>query len=264
FKDNHCAKMRLTLFAFVLAVCALASNATLAPRTDDVLAEQLYMSVVIGEYETAIAKCSEYLKEKKGEVIKEAVKRLIENGKRNTMDFAYQLWTKDGKEIVKSYFPIQFRVIFTEQTVKLINKRDHHALKLIDQQNHNKIAFGDSKDKTSKKVSWKFTPVLENNRVYFKIMSTEDKQYLKLDNTKGSSDDRIIYGDSTADTFKHHWYLEPSMYESDVMFFVYNREYNSVMTLDEDMAANEDREALGHSGEVSGYPQLFAWYIVPY
>ncbi|XP_037301298.1 low molecular 30 kDa lipoprotein PBMHP-6-like [Manduca sexta] len=116
--------LRITLF---LMVAALACQA--APASDDEAADHLYRSVIIADYETALSQSKELEKEKRGKVISKTVDKLLNQDKQKLMYYAYYLWNHDAQDIVKNDFPIEFRMIFGQLTVKLLNKKFGMRLK---------------------------------------------------------------------------------------------------------------------------------------
>lgn len=258
--------MGLTTLILILSISVLASDAALAPRTNDVLSEQLYNNVIVGDYTNAVAQTRDLANEQKFDVIEDVVTRLLRDAKRNVIEYAYQLWINGLDATVKQHFPIQFRLIIDGNFVKFINRRDGLALKLaIDTDGDgDRLSYGDAHDKTSHRVSWKMIPVWDNNRVYFKILNTHRNQYLKLEVSSDGAGDHKAFGSDESDTYRHQWYLYPVKYENDVLFYVFNREYSQALKLGRDVDSMGDRMLWGHNGNVLGNPEIFGWFIVPY
>ncbi|MCJ0326400.1 hypothetical protein JY784_20160, partial [Clostridioides difficile] len=200
---------------------------------NDILEEQLYNSVVVADYDSAVEKSKHLYEEKKSEVITNVVNKLIRNNKMNCMEYAYQLWLQGSKDIVRDCFPVEFRLIFAENAIKLMYKRDGLALTLSNdvQGDDGRPAYGDGKDKTSPRVSWKLIALWENNKVYFKILNTERNQYLVLGVGTNWNGDHMAFGVNSVDSFRAQWYLQPAKYDNDVLFYIYNREYSKALTL---------------------------------
>ncbi|XP_028029441.1 low molecular mass 30 kDa lipoprotein 19G1 [Bombyx mandarina] len=230
---------------------------------NDILEEQLYNSVVVGDYDNAVEKSKHLYEESKCEVISNVVNKLIRNNKMNCMEYAYQLWLQGSKEIVRDCFPVEFRLIFAENAIKLMYKRDGLALTLSNdvQGNDGRRAYGDGKDKTSPRVSWKFIALWENNKVYFKILNTERNQYLVLGVGTNWNGDHMAFGVNSVDSFRAQWYLQPANYDNDVLFYIYNREYSKALTLSRTVDPSGHRMAWGYNGRVIGSPEHYAWGI---
>ncbi|XP_030026115.1 microvitellogenin isoform X1 [Manduca sexta] len=248
--------LRTTVVLLTLAAIAFA-----APTSDDI-----YNNVVIGDIDGAVAKSKELQKQGKGDIITEAVNRLIRDSQRNTMEYAYQLWSLEARDIVKERFPIQFRMMLGEHSIKLINKRDNLAMKLgvATDNSGDRIAYGAADDKTSDRVAWKFVPLSEDKRVYFKILNVQRGQYLKLGVETDSDGEHMAYASSGADTFRHQWYLQPAKADGNLVFFIVNREYNHALKLGRSVDSMGDRQVWGHNGNVIGNPELFGWSVVAF
>ncbi|KAG6458850.1 microvitellogenin-like [Manduca sexta] len=229
------------------------------------LNDQLYSAVVLGEYENAVTISLVLDKLSNGNVVKNVVDRLLRNSIRNTMEYSYKLWSCGGRHVVANHFPVEFRLILGEDVLKLVNKRDNLALKLgvdIDGDG-DRGAWGDGKDKSSNRVSWKMIPIWEGNKTYFKIYNPDTNMYLKSGIVDDNIGDRRCYGSSDADTNRHQWYLHPVKYDEDVLFFIYNRKYNQALKLGRDADNIGDRVLWGHNGYVTNNPEHFAWRILP-
>ncbi|KAA2241277.1 hypothetical protein F0L68_41440, partial [Solihabitans fulvus] len=55
---------------------------------NDILEEQLYNSIVVADYDSAVEKSKHLYEEKKSEVITNVVNKLIRNNKMNCMEYA--------------------------------------------------------------------------------------------------------------------------------------------------------------------------------
>ncbi|XP_021207210.1 microvitellogenin [Bombyx mori] len=259
-------------FLLVIPMCVLAAGGGLLDVDVDILsapdkieADNLYSSVITGDIDKAVVQTLALNLLSKGAIIEDVIARLIRDKKRNIFDYAYKLWNGEGKDVVKQHFPMQFRLIFAENHVKIINKRDNLAIKLsteVDHQN-DRSAFGDANEKTTDNVGWRFVHLWENNKVYFKIVSVARNQFLKLGTDADEAGDHIAYGADVANTFRHQWYLQPAKYEDDLLFLIYNREFNQVLKLGRVVDNMGDRRLYGHNGDVSGSPELFGFFITP-
>ncbi|KAG6451518.1 hypothetical protein O3G_MSEX007206 [Manduca sexta] len=217
-----------------------------------------------GDYKNAFDQTKQLINQGRSRLINEAVNKLVKNSIRNTMEYAYELWSRGEQNIVKDHFPIQFRMLLDENKVKLIFHRDNLAMKLgaaVDGSG-DRIAYGDSEDKTSDKVSWKFVPLAEDNRVYFKIANVKNHQYLKLGVQEDGSGEHNVYGASETDTPRHQFYLQPSNLNGEVVFYIFNREYHQALKLGRAIDSMGDRQVYSHKGSVVGSPELWAWYVL--
>jgi len=227
--------------------------------------EQLYDSVVVGDYKAAVMKTLRLENDGKGEVINLVVNRLLSEGKRNIVEYAYKLWNMFGTNIVKDHFPKEFRMFLNEDPVLIINKRDELALKLqLSMDNDgDRASFGDGADKTSHRVSWRIYPLWEKNRVYIKILNIHRNQYLKLEIKSDVDGDHKAFGADADDTYRHQWYLHPVLLEKETLFYIYNRQYNKPLKLGRHVDSDGDRQLWGHNG-VADNPEHFGWHIAPF
>lgn len=257
-------------FLVVFSMCVLAvSGAALEVELDFLSGpvsaeeERLINSILTADFDTAFAQTLQLQRQSKENIIEDAVTKLVRGSKRNVLDYAYKLWFGEAKEIVKNHFPVQFRQILSESVVKIISKRDNLAIKLgqdLDAEK-DRIAYGDANDKTSENVSWKFVPLWDNNRVYFKIVSVFRHQSLKVGTDADSQGDHGTYGDDVADTHRHQWFLKPANLEGDVLFYIFNRKFNQALKLGRAVDSDGDRIVYSHYGNVDGQPELYGWHI---
>ncbi|NP_001119728.2 hemolymph protein isoform X1 [Bombyx mori] len=256
-------------FLVFFSTCVLGASAGLIDLDINILSAptraetRLVDAITTADYNTAVSLILLLEKQSSGSIIEDTVNNLIRDGNRNVLEFAYKLWIGEGKEIVKHYFPVQFRQVLSESNVKIINKRDNLAIKLgaATDSDNDRIAYGDANDKSSENVSWKLIPLWENNRVYFKIYSVRRHQYLKLGTATDGENDHSVYGDDRADTHRHQWYLKPAKLDSQVLFYIYNRQYNQALKLSRSVDSDGDRRAYSSSSSVEGQPELFGWSI---
>lgn len=227
------------------------------------LAKPLYKSVNTKSYDVALKIAQALYRSHNSELITEAVNKLIKNNSRNVFTFAYKLWNAGYKQIVKSSFPKEFKLILNKENIKLINKRDGLAIKLALEADYynDKKCQGDSNDKTSSKVSWKFIPICDDDDMYFKIVNTDSNRFMKLEVKKDNAGDHLTCGAVEADTYRHEWYLDPVIYNGSLLFYIYNRAYGQALKLARAVNDVGDRDLWGHNGAVVGQPEKFGWII---
>lgn len=227
------------------------------------LGEPLYKAVNCRSYDVALKISQALQRSHNGEVIAETVKKLLANEPGNILAYGYKLWNAGLKQIVTDYFPKELKLILSKEHVKLINKRDGLALKLALEADYynDKECQGDGKDKTSTKVSWKFVPVCDDDRMFFKIVNTDSNRYMKLEVKKDSAGDHIAWGAVEADTDRHLWYLDPVMSNGALLFYIYNKQYGQALKLARAVNEVGDRTLWGHNGAVIGQPEKFGWTI---
>ncbi|XP_037298154.1 microvitellogenin-like [Manduca sexta] len=250
--------LRITL---LLALAALACHG--APTSDDVAVDRMYKSVIVGDYESAVALSKDLEKQKRGDVIALAVNKLIDESQRNVMDFALYLW-RDAKDLVKNYFPLEFRSILGQHLVKLISKRDNMVVKLNSKVDGDgdRMAYGDSNHNIGDRMAWKLIPV-EDSQVYFKMYNPLTNQYLKAGVKVDSDGDHTIYGSSQSNENRHQFYLVPVRYDGQVLFYIYNREFQQALKLGRAVDSDGDRIVYTEHGNVVGDPYSFGWKIKP-
>lgn len=226
------------------------------------LGEELYNNVLGDKIENAVSISKVLKNNEKGSKIVEIVNKLLQNGKKNIMEFAYQLWNTDNRDIITNYFPIAFKLIFNKDFVKIINKNNLFALKLdeIEDSIQERIVLGDGKDKASVKVRWEIISVHESNGLYFKIMDMEHGTLLRLANNEG---DRKAKASSHEDS-KAHWLLEPIKVDDDILFYILNKEYNQGLKFGDTADEHGNKQVLGHNGSVREHPELYGWFIAPW
>ncbi|XP_037298380.1 microvitellogenin-like [Manduca sexta] len=257
----NCRIITMLRIALFLTVAALACHA--APITDDEAIDQLYKSVIIADYETALLQSKNLVNEQRGMIISKTVDKLLEKDPQEVMYYGYYLFNHDAQDIVKNYFPLEFRMIFSQLTVKLINKKYNMELKvgLKTDSDGERTVYGDSGDVGNRAV-WKFMNVdASDKKVYFKIYNPSDNQFLKSGNSADRFDDHPIYSSTNSDTFRHQWYLEPVVLDNEILFYVINRQYSQPLKLAQSTDSDGDRQAYGHGGDPSGAPERFGWKI---
>ncbi|XP_030026118.2 microvitellogenin-like [Manduca sexta] len=253
--------LRITL---LLTLVALACHA--APSSDDAAVEPLYRSVTIADYKTALSQSKSLVNRQKGRIISKTVDKLLDENQKKVMYYAYYLWNNGAEDIVKNYFPLQFRMIFSQLTVKLINKKYSMELKvgLSTDSDNERTVYGDC-GQVGERAAWEFKfNEASDEKVYFKIYNPNDNQFLKSGNSADRFDDHPIYSSTNSDTFRHQWYLEPVVYNKELLFYVINRAYSQPLKLAQSNDLDGDRQAYGHGGDSSGAPERFGWKIVRY
>ncbi|XP_037302776.1 microvitellogenin-like [Manduca sexta] len=253
--------LRITL---LLTLVALACHA--APSSDDAAVEPLYRSVTIADYKTALSQSKSLVNRQKGRIISKTVDKLINENPKKVMYFAYYLWNNGAQDIVKNYFPLPFRVIFSQLSVELYNKKYSMELKvtLSTDSDNERGVYGDY-SKVGARADWTFMVTeAADEKVYFKVYNPSNNQYMKSGNSADGDNDRPIYASTNSDTFRHQWYLEPVMYNGDLLFYIFNREYNQPLKLGQFTDSDGDRRAYAHGGDPSGDPERFGWKMVRY
>ncbi|KAJ2940260.1 hypothetical protein O0L34_g11829 [Tuta absoluta] len=227
------------------------------------LSAELYRNVTEGTYDNAI-NVAKMLEDTGNSVsIVDTVTRLLKEGKRNTMNFAYKLWHSNSQNMVTNYFPISFKLILNQDCVKIMSKRDLVTLKLditVDKYSERRC-IGDSTDIESPKVRWKFEPAMENEVLYFKILSLEKEMYLNLEGGEG---DKNCKGSTDATDAKSEWFLDPIKVDDDLVFYIINRQFNQGLKLAEGLDQSKNNPVLGHNASVYGNPEKYGWYISPW
>ncbi|KAJ0175742.1 hypothetical protein K1T71_008901 [Dendrolimus kikuchii] len=226
------------------------------------LSEPLYKSVISRNYDVALTISRALHRSHNGKIIAEVVKKLLENNNGNVLAFGYKLKNGGLKQAFNDHFPKELKLILNKENIKLINKRDGLAVKLaLEAEYNDKECLGDSKDKTSSNVSWKFVSVCDDDRMFFKIVNTDSNRYMKLEVKNDQAGDHIAWGAIESDTDRHLWYLDPVMSNGVLLFYIYNKQYGQALKLGR--ATNEvgDRILWGHNGAVTGNPEKFGWII---
>ncbi|XP_049879129.1 microvitellogenin-like [Pectinophora gossypiella] len=224
------------------------------------LSGELYRKVFAGDFINAVNISKTLENSGNGASISDVVTKLLKEGKRNTTQYAYKLWDSDARDMVTNYFPNAFKNILDQDYVKIINKKDSFTLRLAEELDDTKerLALGDSKDKSSEKIRWKFVAIEENKILYFKILNISSEMFLKLEDVDGSKKSK---GGSSAIEKKSQWFLDPVKVDDDLLFYIINREFNQGLKLDENADSIGNKQLLGHDGAVYGQPQAFGWYI---
>lgn len=226
------------------------------------LGEELYNNVLDNKFENAVNITNILKSNENGSKIVEIVNKLLENAKKNIMEFAYNLWNTDNRDVITNYFPIAFKLVFNKDFVKIINKYNMFRIKVDETEDSVKerIVYGVDKDNASLNVRWNVTPVYENNSLYFKIMNMEHGALLRLADNEGDKKGKA----SSLDDSKTHWLLEPVKVDDDILFYIINKEYNQGLKFSETIDEHGNKQLLGHNGPVSGHPDLYGWFIAPW
>lgn len=230
------------------------------------LKDELYYNVTSAKYDTAIKICQELSKANYEDAIIVVVDRLLQGVNPKTMTFAYKLWVGGAQNIVFNCFPSEFQIILRSDKVKIISHYYNQALKLdanVDSYN-DRLGWGDSKDQSSHRVSWKFIPLVENDHVVFKIENNEHSMFLKLDVNVDSYKDRQCWGSNNSNEHRHKWLLEPLRFNNKILFFIINSEYDQGLKLDAHVDSYGDRLLWGNNGNIINNPNYFGWIIQPW
>nr|AFC87820.1 30K protein 22 [Bombyx mori] len=227
------------------------------------LVDLLVKYVSTGDYDKAVT-TTKFLKDDNvGFVIEELIDRLLHARESNMFAYADKLWSAGHHDIVNDFFPSEVKLITKQERVKIIGRHYNQALKLdshLDWYN-DRLAWGDSKDKTSHRMSWKLIPVWENNKLLYKIMNTEHTMYLKLDKSVDGYGDRKAWGSNNSEEKRHLWKLTPVVLETGNVLLIENHEYGQGLKLDASVDWYGDRLLWGNNGNVNGNPSYFGWVI---
>ncbi|XP_063541651.1 low molecular mass lipoprotein 4-like [Cydia strobilella] len=192
------------------------------------MGEELRKRVVAGSYDSAVNLSLTLDGSGNGSVISDVVRKLLETGVKNTMEFAYKLWNSSN-EIITKYFPVSFKLILKGSFVKIMGKKNFKAVKLNANPDktaiRNTFAWCDSKDNTSSAVRWELYPIWEHDKVFFKIKNTEEKLFLKIDDNEENGQ-RKIWGSEDTNDLQYQWALEPFKIDDDLLFHIVDRKFN--------------------------------------
>ncbi|KAJ8711799.1 hypothetical protein PYW08_008753 [Mythimna loreyi] len=227
------------------------------------LKDELYKNVTQADYDIAVELAKSMDTESGYEAIIEVVTKLLGEGFPNTMSFAYKLWNNGGEEIVRNCFPGAVQQILKGGHVTIVNNKYKQALKLdvnVDSYN-DRLAWGDKSDKTSRRVTWKFIPVTENDTVLFKITDLNYNMFLKLDVNTDSYGDRKGWGSVSDSGAVHEYLLEPIAQNNIVVFRIINYQFNQGLKLDANEDSYGDRQLWGHNGDPRGPNSALDWVI---
>ncbi|XP_068623872.1 microvitellogenin-like [Battus philenor] len=225
--------------------------------------EYLYKNISEANYDSAVQKSKVLDANGQGRLIGEVTGKLIERGDANVISYAYQLWNSNGQDIVENYFPLPFQFIFGKENIIIVNKEYNLAMKLDASADiyNDRLAWGDSKDKTSLNVKWNFVPLWKNNSVMFKILNNKYNLFLKLDAYTDEYGDRKAWGSKNTNEERLEWTLRPQSKNNDLNFLILNKRYNQVLKLDSKTDAYNDRVVWGHAGSITDNPEYFGWNI---
>uniref|UniRef100_A0A2A4IYY5 Uncharacterized protein n=1 Tax=Heliothis virescens TaxID=7102 RepID=A0A2A4IYY5_HELVI len=252
----HCPKY--TLPAGLQGLTLFDSNLAFLNLT--AVKDHLYNNITAGSYDVAVELTKNMNNETGSPAIGEVVTRLIGDAKANVMTYAYKLWNSEDSQIIGKSFPAAFSRIFKGNAVTIVNNEYQQALKLDSNVGSNN-ARGDRSDKTSKKVSWKFLPMWENDNVVFKIYNMESNMYLKLDAQTDSLGDRKALGSSNDDEINHQYFVEPQFKDETLVFRLINCEHHQALKLDVNVDSNGDRLLWGHNGDPHSQNNTLNWVI---
>lgn len=225
----------------------------------------LYNHVTSAQYDQAVNLCIELRKAQQGKVIADVLELLLHDANPKTMTFAYKLWVGGCQDLIATWFPSELQFILRTNNVQIVSHYYDQALKLdasIDN-DKDRLAWGDSKDKSSVRVIWKFFPELYNDQVIFKIKNNEYKMFLKLDSNPDSVGDRKCYGSANSFEDRHKWLLEPVRFKDEVLFFIINYNFQQGLKLATEKDVYGDRILWGHNGNIVDNPDYYGWKIIP-
>ncbi|KAJ8711798.1 hypothetical protein PYW08_008752 [Mythimna loreyi] len=227
------------------------------------LKDQLYNYVAEAAYDIAVEITKTMDTENGYEAINKVVTKLLGAGSTNVMTYAYKLLNSGGDEVIRKSFPDAIQLVLKGEVVTIVNKQYQQALKLdanVDSYN-DRLAWGDKSDKTSRRVSWKFNPIWENDKVVFKINNMDCNMFLKLDANTDSLGDRKSWGSTNDNEINHEYYVEPSMKDGTLVFRIINYQYNQALKLDANVDSYGDRLLWGHNGDPHGANSALDWII---
>lgn len=225
------------------------------------LSDELYNSVITGDYEAAVTKSLQLEQLGNGEVIMITVQKLLKEGENKLIEFAYKLWNIFGKNIVKDYFPVEFRLLFNEDNVSIIDNTYLFPLTASTiEENTGRLMYGRSPYEST---SFILKSIWEDNRVYFKFVDTVNQQYLELTNRK-YLEDTLVYSVQHYNNFSQQWYLHPSKCEDSVLFGIFNRKEDRLLQISDRLEGNMVRFVVGHKSESSKSSDCFGWHIKPF
>ncbi|XP_012550730.1 low molecular mass lipoprotein 4-like [Bombyx mori] len=250
----------LSTECLIFLLCAASASIS---QTDWDLEDKIYVEVSSASYEEAIATAQELISNNKSTVVRDAVKLLMHNKVRNSMEFAYKLWQSGNSEIVRKQFPVAFETILGGDYVNFIDYEYGKALKLgyKTDRNAERTAYGDKYERISNIVAWRLLPFWEDGRLFFKILNKEYNEYLKLDTiTNHAGDHRASAGSSPSDA-AYHWYLHPVDFLDQTLFFVYNRQYRQALKLSRQTGLDGGYNVFGHNGDAINDLDIHAWSV---
>lgn len=188
---------------------------------------------------------------------------MLKAGVKNTVHFAYKLFLTD-KDIIEKYFPKEFSMIFNSQDVKIISKLHKMPLKLdteLDSEG-DRLAWGDGVNSTKEKLLWKFIPITEDDKVFFKIENKEYSMMLKLATTADRYGDRLSWGDNKkVDDARLKFLIEVIKKDNDIIFIIFNKQFGQSLKLEPSTDANGNRRLWGNDYFVNYDYERFGWQI---
>ncbi|XP_035453177.2 microvitellogenin-like [Spodoptera frugiperda] len=222
----------------------------------------LYNKVTEGSYDDAISLSKDMDTEAGSEAIGDVVIKLIRDKCGNVMTYAYKLWHSGATEIIHNSFPTPFQLILKGEVVTIVSKEYQQAMRLdASDPKTDTPVLGDSSDKISKKVSWKFQTEIENDNVVFKICNLEHNMLLKLDANTDSLGDRKVLASAPNSEVSYTYFVEPVMTNGHVVFRLIDSQYHQAVKMDDEEGANGHRTVWGHNGDPRGDNKSLDWVI---
>lgn len=228
------------------------------------LAEILYNNIVDGNIDDAVAITENCIRSENVNLIIDTIDKLLQNGNKNIMIYAYKLWRTDKNTL--NNFPAPFKNIFDGDNVKIISKPQGQPLKLsaeIDSSG-NRVAWGDGEESPKDQLVWKFIPDAEKNIIQFEIQNIEYGLKLKLDTKADEYGDKLCLGSNTNDNdldFKFR--LEPIKKDGEIVFSIFHQKTGQSLKLDVNTDVRGNRKLCGNDYFVVGDYDRFGWYVVP-
>lgn len=228
------------------------------------LTDLLYKSVVNGKYEDAVGMSKSLSKGENSDVCENIVKtveKLLKERHHNLINYAYKLWNSDGKDIITNNFPIPFKQLFDESSVKIMNKKYMIALKL-DVKGSDEVKGADFDNKDNKTDRWKLIPVWNKEKVYFIINNFGHETFLKLEDSKDSGIQKQVIGVKDIKEAVQ-WSIQPMKIDDDILFFITNQESNEGLKFVKATESSNDKVVLDRNESENYYIENFGWFIIP-
>ncbi|XP_075981275.1 microvitellogenin-like [Anticarsia gemmatalis] len=181
------------------------------------------------------------------------------------MKYAWKLNEAQIWSAVKTYFPSEFNLIFSQLETIIINKRYSQAIFLEEKDDNLSMTegWGDSLDKDSIRVQWRLFPEWWHGKLRFKLYNIYYNMFLCSDTQTDKDGDRRAHGQDPAVTDdRYTYYLEPFIENNYLYFYIINYEYNEGLKLTLDRNRDGNRRLFGHGGDIRAGEDRFKWRLV--